>query len=149
MANLYPSIFPLDPDNPEMFKKGKITEKKVFNKIGKIYDENVDVFYGIEFITENLRGIKDFEFTDFIIIHPKMGILFLECKGGLLEYQKIERFHKQIRYGAFMTHNSTHFKKLKDFLMNLKKDEWSYKWLDHWDNEDTSPFYSGRHRLNS
>ena len=37
--------------------------------------------------------------------------------------QKIERFHKQIRYGAFMTHSPTHFKKLKDFLMNLKKDE--------------------------
>ena len=91
MANLYPSIFPLDPDNPEMFKKGKITEKKVFDKIGKIYDESVDIFYGIEFITENLRGIKDFEFTDFIIIHPAMGILFLECKGGLLEYQKNER----------------------------------------------------------
>ena len=92
MANLYPAIFPLDPDNPEMFKKGKITEKKVFNKIGKIYDESVDIFYGIEFIRENLKGyIKDFEFADFIIIHPKMGILFLECKGGLLEYQKIER----------------------------------------------------------
>ena len=91
MANLYPPIFPLDSDNPEMFKKGKITEKKVFDKIGKIYDESVDIFYGIEFITENLRGIKDFEFTDFIIIHPAMGILFLECKGGLLEYQKNER----------------------------------------------------------
>ena len=41
--------------------------------------------------------------------------------------QKIERFHKQIQYGAFMTHSPTHFKKLKDFLMNLKKNEWSYK----------------------
>jgi len=63
--------------------------------------------------------------------------------------KKIERFHKQIRYGAFMTHSPTHFKKLKDFLMNLKKDEWSYKWLDDWDNEETSPFYPGRHRFNS
>jgi hypothetical protein len=55
--------------------------------------------------------------------------------------QKIERFHKQIRYGAFMTHSPTHFKKLKDFLMNLKKDEWSYKWLDDSRNDDTSPFF--------
>ena len=63
--------------------------------------------------------------------------------------QKVERFHKQIRYGAFMTHNSTHFKKLKDFLMSLKKDEWSYKWLDDCRNVvDISPFYP-RHRLNS
>ena len=28
--------------------------------------------------------------------------------------QKIERFHKQIQYGAFMTHSPTHFKKLKE-----------------------------------
>ena len=40
--------------------------------------------------------------------------------------QKVERFHKQIRYGAFMTHNKpAHFKKLKDFLMNLKRHEWN------------------------
>ena len=63
--------------------------------------------------------------------------------------QKVERFHKQIRYGACFLRNPNAFKELKDFLMNLKKDEWSYKWLDHWDNEDTDPFYTGRHRLNS
>ena len=63
--------------------------------------------------------------------------------------QKIERFHRQIRYGAFHSRNPNVFKELKDFLMNLKKDEWSYKWLDYWDNQDTNPFYTGRHRLNS
>jgi hypothetical protein len=48
-----------------------------------------------------------------------------------------------------MTHSPTHFKKLKAFLMNLKKNEWSYKWLDDWHNEDTSPFFPKGHRLNS
>ena len=63
--------------------------------------------------------------------------------------QKIERFHKQIKYGIFWSHNPDVYKNLKNYLMNLKKDEWSYKWLDDWDNEDSSPFYTGRHRLNS
>ena len=134
MVNLYPSIFPLDPDNPEMFKKGKITEKKVFNKIGKIYDESIDIFYGPEFITENLKGfIKDFEFTDFIIIHPKMGILFLECKGGLVEYKKIERKwyqdnnklprgpFEQLRDGKF---SFIRLLKKKYGIKNTDKDSW-------------------------
>ena len=134
MANLYPSIFPLDPDNPEMFKKGQITEKKVFNKIGKIYDESVDIFYGPEFITENLKGfIKDFEFTDFIIIHPKMGILFLECKGGLVEYKKIEKKwyqnnnklnrgpFEQLRDGKF---NFIRLLKKKYDIKNTDKESW-------------------------
>ena len=30
-------------------------------------------------------------FIDFIIIHPRMGVLFLECKGGLLEYDRNKR----------------------------------------------------------
>ena len=63
--------------------------------------------------------------------------------------QKVERFHKQIRYGAFMTHNNpTHFKKLKDFLMNLKKNEWSYRWFEDFENNSPYPFYPSE-RLSS
>tara|TARA_Y100000780_G_scaffold193903_1_gene182994 strand:- start:117 stop:497 length:381 start_codon:yes stop_codon:yes gene_type:complete len=63
--------------------------------------------------------------------------------------QKVERFHKQIRYGAFMTHNKpTHFKKLKDFLMNLKRHEWSYRWFDDFENNSPYPFYPSE-RLSS
>ena len=62
--------------------------------------------------------------------------------------QKIERFHRQIRYGAFHSRNPNVFKELKDFLMNLKKNEWSYRWLDDWRNEDTSPFFPSE-RLSS
>jgi len=61
----------------------------------------------------------------------------------------VERFHKQIRYGAFMTHNNpTHFKKLKDFLMNLKRHEWNYRWFDDFENNSPYPFYPSE-RLNS
>ena len=63
--------------------------------------------------------------------------------------QKVERFHKQIRYGAFMTHNKpAHFKKLKDFLMNLKRHEWNYRWFDDFENNSPYPFYPSE-RLSS
>jgi hypothetical protein len=142
MANLYPPIFSLDPDNPEMFKKGKITEKKVFDKIGKIYDESVDIFYGIEFITENLRGIKDFEFTDFIIIHPTLGILFIECKGGLLEYQKIERKWYQNNNKL----NRGPFDQLRDGKFNfieLLKKKYGIKKAEKNSWIDKIPFFQG------
>ena len=35
--------------------------------------------------------------------------------------QKIERFHRQIRYGTFHSRNSNVFKKLKDFLMKFRQ----------------------------
>ena len=143
MANLYPPIFPLDPDNPEMFKKGKITEKKVFNKIGKIYDESIDIFYGPEFITENLKGfIKDFEFTDFIIIHPTLGILFIECKGGLLEYQKIERKWYQNNNKL----NRGPFDQLRDGKFNfieLLKKKYGIKKAEKNSWIDKIPFFQG------
>ena len=63
--------------------------------------------------------------------------------------QKVERFHKQIRYGAFMTHNKpAHFKNLKDFLMNLKRHEWSYRWFEDFENNSPYPFYPSE-RLSS
>ena len=56
--------------------------------------------------------------------------------------QKIERFHKQIKYGIFWSHNPKVYENLKKYLMNLKRDEWSYKWLDDYRNDDDiSPYY--------
>jgi hypothetical protein len=53
---------------------------------------------------------------------------------------KYDKNHSDLASYIFLT-SPTHFKKLKDFLMNLKKDEWSYKWLDDSRNDDTSPFF--------
>ena len=34
--------------------------------------------------------MRDGEFSDFIIIHKSMGIVFLECKGGVIRYSSNE-----------------------------------------------------------
>ena len=72
MANLFPSIFPYAQDSPEMKKLGMQTEFEVYTKLGSTYDETVDIFYGPEFITENLKGfIKDFVGTVFMKLFIK------------------------------------------------------------------------------
>ena len=90
MANLFPSIFPYS-DSPEMKKLGIQTEFEVYKKLGSTYDDSVDVLCEPKFIKRNLMGaMRDGEYSDFIILHPKKGMLFLECKGGLIEYNSTE-----------------------------------------------------------
>ena len=57
--------------------------------------------------------------------------------------QKIERFHKQLKYGVFWSHNPKAYKELKDYLTNLKREDWLYVWPD-----SKSP-YNSRIKLNS
>ena len=57
--------------------------------------------------------------------------------------QKIERFHKQLQYGVFWSHNLNAYKELKDYLINLKREDWLYKW------PDTESSYNPRIKLNS
>ena len=91
MANLFPSIFPYAPDSPEMKKLGIQTEFDVYTELGTTYDETIDVLCEPKFIKRNYLGaMRDGEYTDFIILHPKKGILFLECKGGLIKYNSTE-----------------------------------------------------------
>ena len=37
------------------------------------------------------KQLRDGEFIDFIIIHPDKGMIFLECKGGLVQYKPLEK----------------------------------------------------------
>ena len=91
MANLFPSIFPYAPDSPEMKKLGFQTEFEVYTKLGSIYDETVDILCEPKFIKRDYFGrMRDGEYTDFIILHPQKGLVFLECKGGLVTYNAKE-----------------------------------------------------------
>lgn len=57
--------------------------------------------------------------------------------------QKIERFHKQLKYGVFWSHNPKAYEELKDYLTNLKRVDWLYVW------PDTKSSYNPRIKLNS
>ena len=85
MANLFPSIFPYAPDSPEMKKLGIQTEFDVYTELGTTYDETIDVLCEPKFIKRNYLGaMRDGEYADFIILHPKKGILFFNSSKFII-----------------------------------------------------------------
>ena len=63
--------------------------------------------------------------------------------------QKIKRFHRQIAYGLFNCDTSI-YNKLKDFLLNLKRDEWLYKHFeDHKNETEGFSMYATKSRLSA
>ena len=63
--------------------------------------------------------------------------------------QKIKRFHDQIQFGLFYCETSK-YNKLKDYLLNLKRDEWFYKnSKDHQNEIKGFNMYRAESRLHS
>jgi len=115
MANLFPSIFPYSPDSEEMKKLGIQTEFKIYKKLGSIFNETVDVLYGPKFIKRIHGGnIGGGEYADFIILHPTKGMIFLECKGGLVTYNS--------KTGEWLQEN----KPLKDPINKAEKGKYNF-----------------------
>ena len=87
MAELIPSTFPFTLDDPKMKKEGFQREFEVYTKLGSAYDEKVHVMCKPTFLRRNTYGnIAGGEYADFMIVHPQRGIIFLECKAGLMSY---------------------------------------------------------------
>ena len=63
--------------------------------------------------------------------------------------QKIKRFHDQIGYGLFYCETNK-YNKLKEFLLNLKREDWLYKNSKDYQNEiEGANFYTTVSRLHS
>lgn len=91
MSKIFPSIFPyLGTD--EMEKKGRQTEYEVYKKLADSFDDQVEVLCGPKFIYRNKFGsLREGEYSDFIILHPTKGMMFLECKGGNITFNATEK----------------------------------------------------------
>ena len=83
MAYIYPTNF-----------TGRPSEKIPFEKIKKLKDENLIVYYGRDYlyraISPEFNLLNNGEVADFLIIHPKKGIIFVESKKGIISYNKEE-----------------------------------------------------------
>ena len=128
MAKLIPSTFPFSLDDPKMKQGGFQREFEVYTKLGSTYDEKVYVLCKPTFLRRNTYGnIAGGEYADFMIIHPQRGIIFLECKAGLMSYNstngKWSRNKEELEKSPIIQAQDGMygFKKLCTFPRNQKK----------------------------
>lgn len=85
MARIYPERFPLEAQAD--FKRS--AERRVYEVLATLPEEYV-VFYSTSWQVRNLNaGAQDGE-VDFVVAHPKQGIMILEIKGGRIRYEAEE-----------------------------------------------------------
>ena len=137
MAMLNPFPFPY-LNTEDMKRPGREIEYDVFSKLGSIYNDKVEIIYGPMWVRLNkLKQLRDGEFIDFAIIHPEKGMIFLECKGGQVEYRSKERkwYHLQGRDWKIINPGPTEIAKMgKNSFFQFLKRELNLKdgsWLDN------------------
>ena len=112
----------------------------------------------IKYCTDNNRAIPQNWCTVMTIL--EVNKLPRGERGGLhslvLAYdsqysikQKMKRFHEQIGYGLFYCETNK-YNKLKEFLLNLKREKWLYKHFEYGKNErEGANFYATAPRFHS
>ena len=85
MAKLIPKIHPNEIDNPG--------ERKIATALIEQLPTKVEVFHSFQWLDlQNRRNEKSQNQRlqqgecDFVVLHPDLGLLFIEVKGGMLTY---------------------------------------------------------------
>ena len=88
-AKMYPS------KEQELFPKTPIAERLVYNALSKLPSEYV-IFHSVEWAKKNtyIKHISFFE-NDFLLLHPKYGILVIEVKGGDISFDEDGYIHQK------------------------------------------------------
>ena len=135
MASLIPNPFPL-LNTQDMERPGRKIEFDVYKNLGNLYDENCYVIYGPQHIRINKRRqLRDGEFIDFIVIHPDKGMIFLECKGGSIQYkprEKVWEHYKQNEWKPMKPGPLEDAKFGKNNLIRFLKKELNLNQNDSW-----------------
>jgi hypothetical protein len=100
MANCIPQELP----DWVLQDERRTAEIKVFQKCRSELSDEWHVFYSRPWWGINERGGEKDGEADFILAHPNLGILFIEVKGGKINYdEKTDQWSTTDRYG--ITHN--------------------------------------------
>lgn len=79
MAWIYPENFTIKYRNDGSEDN---SEELVFNAFKNIKNDEIKIFHSRNYLMRNLNGyFMDGETADFLVIHPKKGILFFESKN--------------------------------------------------------------------
>jgi len=97
MAKMWPSEIPTWVSVSER----RSAEIKVFNKIREELSDEWEVFYSRPWWGIGRHGEEVDGEADFILVNPRQGLLFLEVKGGQIEYDPVkEQWSTTDRYGG-------------------------------------------------
>ena len=106
------------PDIPKEFNV-KSREGSMFEELSRLSDEYY-VFHSFEIVTLKGNVITESE-TDFVIFHPRKGLICLEAKAGQVKYEK---GYWQYGSGVIMKHNGPYCQakknkwKLRDYMIS-------------------------------
>ncbi|MCI0713900.1 MAG: NERD domain-containing protein [Chloroflexi bacterium] len=80
-------------------------ELTLFNTFAKYLSDDYTVFHSVDIqMPRRSSGVDDYE-IDFVIAHPKQGVLLLEVKGGLIRYDGAMGWSRQNR-GSWLSFDS-------------------------------------------
>ena len=74
-------IFPKDEDQSEF----PYSEKLVYDQLSKL-DDSFTIFHSVDWTKKRNRKTTLWKENDFLVLHPDLGMLVLEVKGGEIKY---------------------------------------------------------------
>lgn len=111
MSKIYPNEF-----------NGKKSEKIPYEKFKNLKEKELIIYYSRNYIYRTFHNtLGDGEIADFFVIHPKKGIIFIECKKGIISYNQESGLwftnNQQLKKDPIqqaMEHRRKFLKKIKD-----------------------------------
>ena len=111
MSKIYPNEF-----------NGKRSEKIPYEKFKNLKEKELIIYYSRNYIYRTFHNtLSDGEIADFFVIHPKKGIIFIECKKGIITYDRESGLwftnNQQLKKDPIqqaMEHRRKFLKKIKD-----------------------------------
>lgn len=111
MSKIYPNEF-----------NGKKSEKIPYEKFKNLKEKELIIYYSRNYIYRTFHNtLGDGEIADFFVIHPKKGIIFIECKKGIISYDRESGLwftnNQQLKKDPIqqaMEHRRKFLKKIKD-----------------------------------
>ena len=111
MSKIYPNKF-----------NGKKSEKIPYEKFKNLKEKELIIYYSRNYIYRTFHNtLGDGEIADFFVIHPKKGIIFIECKKGIISYDRESGLwftnNQQLKKDPIqqaMEHRRKFLKKIKD-----------------------------------
>jgi hypothetical protein len=83
------------PDEAPSEKQSVYSENQVWKELKLQLSDDFFVYHSLPYLTQNARQGE----VDFLVVHPELGMLNIECKGGGVSRSENGRWYRTGRYG--------------------------------------------------